>query len=514
MLQKLLEEFPRERISVPANRLLAWTQARQGDEPLAIETERRMFDLYSELGDVEALAAAMLHEAHIHFNEKQYDAAAAGYDRYLADFPEAAERLLALWQAGLAHERAGRTGDAVDRWETLVDEAPTDPLAERAWARAGDLYFRHEHYEDAKRCFRGLLEHFANTPAVARGELRIAQCDYNAGKDAAALERFARVTATWPGTPAAREAERGMENALYRLGRSDGGAEILARLVEEHPTSAFAAEAQFEIARRLYEAKNWPDAATELRRVVTQFPGYSAADRAQYLLGDALAEARDARGARDAWEQFLFFFPESSLRPAVQFRLGSERLAEGDWMQAAVDFTAVLNAETSSQTRQAALFNLALCHDALGQSKEAIDLLTRYRESTPGDDPRTVDVAYRLGILHESAGRDGDAAREFAAALDAGAAKPLAAELHWRLAGCRERIGEIAPAIHSYGKAVEWGEPGSTVYLSAAGRLAALHEERGETGKAIAAYRNLIQSDDPELVAAANSRIAELSGSN
>ena len=50
--------------------------------------------------------------------------------------------------------------------------------------------------------------------------------------------------------------------------------------------------------------------------------------------------------------------------------------------------------------------------------------------------------------------------------------------------------------------------------MSAAGRLAALHEDRGETGKAIAAYRNLLDADDAELVAAAKSRIAELSRSN
>jgi len=514
MLEKLLGEFPGQRIAVPANRLLAWVHARQGNDALAIETERGMLELYRRFGDTDALAAAALHEAHILFNEKKYDAAAVAYDRYLDAYPGHGERPLALWQAGLAHDRAGHAGDAVDRWETLVAEAPEDPLAERAWARAGDLYFRHEHYDEAKRCFRGLLEHFADTPAAARGELRIAQCDYNAGDDAAALEGFASVIAVWPGSPAAHEAERGMENALYRLGRSEGGGEVLARLVEEHPTSAFAADAQFEIARRLYEAKDWPAAAAALRRVVVQFPDYSAADRAQFLLGDALASAGDTAGAREAWEQFLFFFPRSDLSPAVQFRLGTARFAEGDWMQAAVDFTAVLDAETSEETRRAALFNLALCHDALGQATEAAELLARYRAQAPAGDPRVVDAAYRLGVIHETAGRDAEAAKEFAAALDAGAAKPLAGELQWRLGGCRERLGEMEKAIHCYGKAVEWSERGSVIRLSSAGRLAALHEQRGEKAAAVAAYRNLLDADDPDLVAAARSRIAELGGAN
>ena len=69
----------------------------------------------------------------------------------------------------------------------------------------------------------------------------------------------------------------------------------------------------------------------------------------------------------------------------------------------------------------------------------------------------------------------------------------------------------MVSAIHSYEKAVEWSDRGSDLGLAAAGRLAALYEERGESRRAIAAYRNLLHAKDPELVAAAESRITELS---
>ena len=70
---------------------------------------------------------------------QEYVEAGDAYDGYLADYPDHAERPLALWQAGLAHERAGRTGDAVDRWENLVRRNPSAEIAEKAWARAGTL---------------------------------------------------------------------------------------------------------------------------------------------------------------------------------------------------------------------------------------------------------------------------------------------------------------------------------------------------------------------------------------
>jgi hypothetical protein len=52
---------------------------------------------------------------------------------------------------------------------------------------------------------------------------------------------------------------------------------------------------------------------------------------------------------------------------------------------------------------------------------------------------------------------------------------------------------------------------GASARAAAAGRLAAIHDERGETKKALASYRTLAQeTDDPELVAAVQARIAEL----
>ena len=97
---------------------------------------------------------------------------------------------LALYQAGLSYVRLDRAGDAVDRWEAIVRFDPQAEIAEKAWARAGDLYFQAEQYEDAKRCYQGLLENFAGSSAGALGLLRIAQCDYNAGRDAEALAGY------------------------------------------------------------------------------------------------------------------------------------------------------------------------------------------------------------------------------------------------------------------------------------------------------------------------------------
>ncbi|UCH82884.1 MAG: tetratricopeptide repeat protein [Candidatus Latescibacterota bacterium] len=509
VLASLIDEFPDHDVALPANRLLAWTYARQGKDELAIQTEERMLARYASERDATHLSSAYLNKAHILFNRKQYEDAAATYDDFLSRFPDHSDRLLALYQSGLCHYRLQHTGDAVDRWEELVLEEPSAEIAERAWARAGDVYFQTAHYEDAKRCYQGLLENFADSRGAALGLLRMAQCDYNAGRDADALAGFSVVVERFNGTGIAREAERGIERALYRLGQQEDGTEVLAQLVEDYPTSSFAADAQFEIAMRHYEAKSFAEAADAFRRVIRQFPSYSQADRAHFLMADAYSQSGSDADAQLAYEQFLMFFPESEFRSTVRFRVASMRFDAGDYMRAAVDFSTVVDEETNAEIAAASLFNLAMCRRMLGQTTDAFDTLERYRSLYPADE-RAADVAFQLGDIHDAAGRTQAAVEEYQTALASGPGD-LAADLHYRLGTCRETLGEDDSAVAAYKKAIALRGKADPIRLSAIARCAALYEKKGEYKAAIAAYRDLVENaEDPELVLAAKTRVEQL----
>ena len=511
VLARLLKEFATNPVAVPANRLLAWTYAKTGRDDLAISTEERMLQRYSSMGDVESLGSAVLHKAHILFNEKKYAKAAVAYDDFARRFPNDPNILLALYQSGLSHLRVGHNGDAIDRWEAIVKRDPAGEIGTKAWARAGDLYFRAERYEDAKRCFRGLLEHAQTGETPARATLRIAQCEFNAGHDAEALRLYSEVVERFPDTAPAKEAVRGIEQALYRLGQSKNGATVLADLVEKFPSSSFAADAQFQIALRAYEAKEWATAADAFRRVVTQFPSFSAADRAHYLMAESLERAGSNAEALSAYEQFLQFFSASELRPSVQFRTASLRFAQGDYAQAAVDFTGVLESKVSDETSRAALYNLGLCQIQLGMVDEARATLERFRKEQPSGDARVADVAYRLGELHERAGQHKEAIAEYDKALTAGAGTQLAVELQYRIGSCHEGLSEQDAALAAYRRAVAAGNRSNAYHVMSLARLAALYEGRERYKDAVAAYQDLIRdSKDAELVAAAKERVKEL----
>ena len=509
-LLQLIAESGGQAVGIPAHRLLAWSYAQEGKLDLAVATQDKMLARYGTSGRTEDMSTAYLNKGHILFNQKDYKDAARTYEAFLTDFPSHPDRALALYQAGMCYQRLGQTGDAVDRWEEVTGIDPASAIAEKAWTRAGDVYFTTAHYDKARYCYEGLLSHFGESSGAAVGLLRLAQCDYNAGKYTEAVESFSEVISRFPDHAIVTDAKKGLEQALYQLGQGKDGEAMLSQLVEKYPTSSFAAQAQFEIALRRYQAGDYDASAEAFRRVVSQFPSYSAADRAHYLMADSYSRVGKTAEARAACEQFVSFFPKSEYRGSVQLQLGAARFAEGDYMRAALDFTSVLSDSTAPEVKSAAQYNLALCHRMLGEPDKATEMLEAYRSAHPRDE-RSAEVAHQLGIIDEDTGRFKEAAAEYNRALESKMPGAALVEIRYRLGLCREKLGDDNGAIAAFALAANYSEKADTYRLSAIARSAALHEKHKDYPKALAAYRDLIKNaTDPEIVVAAKERANEL----
>ena len=513
MSEKLMREFPDDPLGASATRLVAWIHSQEGRDSLAIATEERLLARYEGTADAAILSSALIDIAHQRFNQRRYSEAASAYADFLARFPGHERRHEARYQAALCYLRLDRAGDAVDQLEAIVRDDPGSGIAERAWARAGDVYFQAGSYDDAKRCYEGLLQHFESSPARATAALRLAQAEYNAGADEQALAAFAATIRDYPGTAAAEEAARGTERALYRLSENAEGIEVLQRLVDQYPDGAFAAEAQFRIGRAHLDAGRHAEASTALRRVVTQFPGFSAADQAQFLMAEAYAQAGLPAEAQRAFEQFIAYFPASELMPAVSFRLGLIQFESGDYVGAGASFTRALTDTASREVRSAARFNLALCQREIGDLPAALEELERHAAEFPRDE-RSADVAYQMGDIHEVSDRKAEAARSYELALQSRPSSELELEVLYRLGQLREQMGDENAALEAYVAAMRSKHKSDPYRLSALARSAELYEKRQERTLAIAAYKDIVRhAGDQALVAAASDRVAQLESS-
>ncbi len=509
-LETLRAKFPRHPAVIPANQLLAWTYAQQGHEDLAIATSEDMLARFTGKGDLRPFSQALLNVAHVRFNQSHYQEAVDAYEEFISRYPDNQQRMLALYQAGLCYLRLDRGGDAIDRWEAIVRTDPEAEIAEKAWARAGDLYFQAEQYTEAKRCYRGLLDNFGATSAASLGLLRIAQCDYNAGDDAVAVAGYEALIRRYPASGLIAEADNGIELALYRMGQQDDGIAELGQLLEKYPNSSFAPDAQFQIATRLYEKEEFVAAADEYRRVVSRFPGYSAADRAQFLMAESYDRAAADDEARQAYEQFLGFFADSDLKTSAHFRLGMNLFEAGTYDRAANHFADVLEGDPEPDIAKASLFNLGLCSRLQGDLDQAVGHFAEYQTRFPSDD-RAADVAFQLGDTYDQSGQVNAAIGAFRAAARAKPEPALHAEIYYRMGGCFEKKDNTKKAIEAYTLAARGLLKGDPFRLSAVARCAVLFEDTEQYEMALASYRDLMNNaGDPDLVAAASGRAHEI----
>jgi tetratricopeptide (TPR) repeat protein len=65
----------------------------------------------------------------------------------------------------MCYQRLGQNGDAVDRWEEVTGIDPTSAIAEKAWTRAGDVYFTTGHYDKARYCYEACFRTSARAAA-------------------------------------------------------------------------------------------------------------------------------------------------------------------------------------------------------------------------------------------------------------------------------------------------------------------------------------------------------------
>ncbi len=509
-LEALRDNHPQHPAATGASQLLAWTYAQQGEEDLAIATSEDMLDRYTGQGDLRPFGQALLNVAHVRFNQGQYQEAADAYEEFISRYPDNEQRLLGLYQAGLCYLRLDRGGDAIDRWEAIVRTDPDVPMAEKAWARAGDLYFQADEYVEAKRCYQGLLDNFGTTSAASLGLLRIAQCDYNAGQDAVAVAGYEALIRRYPTSALRNEADQGIEAALYRMGQQDDGIAELGLLLEKYPRGSFAPDAQFQIASRLYKQEDFVAAADEYRRVISQFPGYAEADRAQFLMAESYGRANDGAKARQGYEQFLGFFADSDLKTSAHFRLGMNHFEAGTYDQAAANFQAVLAAGNEPDIAKASLFNLGLCSRMQGNLEQAGGYFVEYQSLYPNDD-RAAAVAFHLGDTYDQSGRVFDAIAAFRAAARAKPDPALHAEIYYRMGGCFEKKDRTEKAIEAYTLAARGSEGNDPFRLSSVARCAVLFEDTDQYELALASYRDLMNNaGDPDLVAAARGRASEI----
>jgi len=96
-------------------------------------------DYLSWFGDTEMAPNAQYYIGEIHYNEKQFDAAAEAFDKVLEAYPKNSKTNDAHLMKGRALLKLGQRSEAEKEFRTIISSAPNSDAAKRARAELADL---------------------------------------------------------------------------------------------------------------------------------------------------------------------------------------------------------------------------------------------------------------------------------------------------------------------------------------------------------------------------------------
>jgi TolA-binding protein len=123
------------------------------DDPvLRAEAMRRLGDL-----ELEATEAQQLMENIDALEQASYDNAVSLYQQLLESYPDYRRNDTVLYQLARAYEIGGRTDDALEVLNDLVDQFPDTPLIDEVQFRRGEMLFLRKNYNDAEVAYQAVV---------------------------------------------------------------------------------------------------------------------------------------------------------------------------------------------------------------------------------------------------------------------------------------------------------------------------------------------------------------------
>ena len=129
-----------------------------------------------------------------------------------------------LFWRGETYLKQNRLPDAQRDYQSVIDGFPRSPYAPQALYSLGWSFFQEKEFALAKKTFLRLITSFPNHQLSEDAALKIAECDYNAGRLKDAIEDFQSFAAKYPKSAHLCEVNFNIAESFYYLDQFDSAA--------------------------------------------------------------------------------------------------------------------------------------------------------------------------------------------------------------------------------------------------------------------------------------------------
>lgn len=341
----------------------------------AYRDAQRLFNEVYEYDRTGQLAAESLFwSADAWFMLGEYDLAAAGFRKFLQEFPRSEFAGAARYSLGWSFFAKGDYEGAIQPLRQFLDSYQPPPIALFPYdidtqLRIGDAYYALKQYRDAIRFYE-------LASAADRGGdyalYQIANSYYRSEQTYEAVQTFRRLLRMYPQS-------RLREQAMYNIGYLYFLAGNYAQAIEEFETLArqyrgtnWAARAQYNIGDAYYNAGEHAKAIQAYQRVLDLYPNSTFIIEAVNGIQYAMLAAGQADRSSQVLEAFIEKNPQANTADRLRFRQAETILRTGDYPAAIEAFRQYIRTTTSATYVPEAWYNIADAYRQLRQPDAAI----------------------------------------------------------------------------------------------------------------------------------------------
>ncbi len=202
------------------------------------------------------------------YTQKLYDVAAPEYEKYLGQFPNAADRQTALFRLGESYRALNNMTAARNSYETLVNSMPDGKFLGPAAYRLADIYFKDKNYNAALPLFRKAALRVKDPAVVLSAKFYGARCLENLGTPSEARMNYEEIVAVKENNPFRDASRSSLAQILSDGGRKAEAAKQFDLLAAQADKPEMRAEALIKSALLRIDLEQSEKAAADLNKAL------------------------------------------------------------------------------------------------------------------------------------------------------------------------------------------------------------------------------------------------------
>ncbi len=381
------------------------------------------------------------------YAQKLYEVAAPEYEKYLGQFPNAADRQPALFRLAESYRALGNSTAARNTYETLLAAFQSGDFVGPAAYRLADIYFREQNFSGALPLFRRAAIRVKDPAVALSAKFYTARCLENQRVLSEARGIYEEIVAIKGDNPF-REASRfSLAQILMEAGRKTDAIKHLDSLAIETDKPQLRAEALIKSALLKIDLNDPEKAAFDLNRAL-KIPDLGAwKGVAQFGLLKTLFQSGKYQEVISAYETGSAEFPadaqpEMMLLAATAYRqTGNHERARKLYAQLAADYPTSSFAKSAQYERLVSLYS--------ANDPSLIAEVDAYLAQNSEPEKHDQVILLKAEALYKQ-GRFAEAAPVYATLESSRLARNLKAEAQFKLGWCCMQAGDFDAAIKAF----------------------------------------------------------------